>query len=116
MHDPTRSLDTGSRDAGAPTADQVRAALRLVIDPEIGIDIVDLGLVYGVDVVDGHVHVDVTMTTPACPLSEHVTASAEATIWQQVPGIRSVDVRLVWEPSWRPDMMSAGARRLLGGR
>jgi len=87
-----------------------------VIDPEIGVNIVDLGLVYGVDVADGHVRVAVTMTTPSCPLSEYVTTSAEATIWQQVPGTRSVDVDLVWEPPWRPDMISDEARTLLGGR
>ena len=71
---------------------------------------------YRVDVADGNVRVDVTMTTPACPLSEYVITQAEATIWQQVPGVRSVDVQLVWEPEWRPDMMSDEARRQLGGR
>jgi metal-sulfur cluster biosynthetic enzyme len=98
------------------TAEQVRAALRLVIDPEIGINIVDLGLVYGVEVADGNVRIDLTMTTAACPLGEHLTSSAEATVWQQVPGIRSVDVQLVWEPPWRPDMISDEAREQLGDR
>ena len=102
--------------ASGPTDGQVREALRLVIDPEIGVNIVDLGLVYRVDVTDGNVHVDLTMTTPACPLSEYVTTQAEATIWQQVPGVRAVDVQLVWEPEWHPDMMSDEARRQLGGR
>ncbi|HET7295577.1 MAG TPA: metal-sulfur cluster assembly factor [Gemmatimonadales bacterium] len=99
----------------APTPDQVREALRLVFDPEIGVNIVDLGLVYAIAVTDGDVRVDVTMTTPACPLSEYVTTNAEATIWQNVAGVRSVNVELVWEPTWRPDMMSEEARRQLGG-
>ncbi len=109
--EPSRSVSR----APAPTADHVREALRLVIDPEIGVNIVDLGLVYGIAVTDGEVRVDVTMTTPACPLSEYVTTNAEATIWQNVPGVRSVNVELVWEPTWRPDMMSDEARRQLGG-
>jgi metal-sulfur cluster biosynthetic enzyme len=97
-----------------PTVDRVREALRLVIDPELGINVVDLGLVYGVDVEDGDVRVKVTMTTPACPLSEYVTTNAEAAVWQNVPGVKSVDVALVWEPPWKPDMMSDEARARLG--
>ena len=100
----------------APTLERVREALRLVIDPEIGINIVDLGLVYGIEVTNGDVRVEVTMTTPACPLSEYVTTQAEATIWQQVPSVTAVAVELVWEPAWRPEMMSEEARRQLGGR
>ncbi len=97
-----------------PTEDRVRDALRLVIDPELGINIVDLGLVYGIDVTDGDVRLKVTMTTPACPLSEYVTTNAEATVWQNVPGVRAVDVELVWEPAWKPEMMSDDARHQLG--
>jgi metal-sulfur cluster biosynthetic enzyme len=112
---------TAERDAvpparRAPTEEQVREALRLVIDPEIGVNIVDLGLVYAIAVTDGDVRVDLTMTTPACPLGEYVTTNAEATIWQNVPHVRSVGVQIVWEPAWRPDMMSEAARRQLGGR
>ncbi len=98
------------------TTDRVREALRLVIDPEIGINIVDLGLVYGIDVADGDVRIDVTMTTPACPLSEYVSTSAEAAVRREVPELHAVSVNLVWDPPWRPDMMSDDARRLLGGR
>ena len=112
MTDPNEAISPAPR---APTAEQVREALRLVIDPEIGVNIVDLGLVYGIAVTDGDVRVDLTMTTPACPLGEYVTGNAEAVIRQHVPAVRSVDVGLVWEPAWRPDMMSAEARRQLGG-
>ncbi len=105
-----------SRQSPGATVDQVRDALRLVIDPEIGMNIVDLGLVYEIAVTDGDVRVELTMTTPACPLSEYVTTSAEVTIWQHVPGARAVNVELVWEPAWHPDMITDEGRRHLGGR
>lgn len=92
----------------------VRDALRLVIDPEIGMNVVDLGLVYGTDVTGGHVRVTMTMTTPACPLGESLTAEAEAAIRREVPGVTSVTVELVWEPPWQPAMMSDAAKEQLG--
>jgi metal-sulfur cluster biosynthetic enzyme len=95
-------------------AGQVQEALREVLDPEVGIDIVELGLVYAVTVREGDVRVTLTMTSSACPLHEHVTASAEAAIRRSVPGVRSVRVDLVWDPPWRPDMLSAAAKRQLG--
>ncbi len=104
------------RETPTLTVDRVRDALRLVIDPEIGVNIVDLGLVYEVTVTNSDVHVELTMTTPACPLSEYVTTNAEATIWQNVPGVTAVNIDLVWEPAWNPDMISDEARRQLGGR
>jgi metal-sulfur cluster biosynthetic enzyme len=94
--------------------EQVREALRLVVDPELGINVVDLGLVYQVDVTDGQVRVAMTMTTPTCPLGESLSAEAEATIWQNVPGVRSVAVDLVWDPPWEPSRMSDAARERLG--
>lgn len=112
MTDPNDAISPTPR---TPTAEQVREALRLVIDPEIDVNIVDLGLVYGIAITDSDVRVDLTMTTLACPLGEYVTGNAESAIRQHVPGVRSVDVALVWEPAWRPDMMSAEARRQLGG-
>jgi len=98
----------------AVTAEAVRGALRRVIDPEVGINVVDLGLVYDVRVEDGNVGVAMTMTTPACPLGEILTEQAEAAIRQQVPGAGSVTVDLVWEPPWRPAMMSDAAKAQLG--
>ncbi len=92
----------------------IRSALRHVIDPEIGVNVVDLGLVYEVSVDDGHVVVHMTMTTPACPLGESLASEAEATIARNVPDARSVEVDLVWEPPWDPSMMSDAARKALG--
>ncbi|OGK95823.1 MAG: hypothetical protein A3I14_06630 [Candidatus Rokubacteria bacterium RIFCSPLOWO2_02_FULL_73_56] len=96
------------------TAEQVREALRDVLDPELGINVLDLGLVYAVDVQDGQVRVTMTMTSPACPLGESLTAEAEAAIRRSVPGVTAVTVELVWDPPWQPAMMSEATRTKLG--
>ena len=87
--------------------------LRDVIDPEVGLNIVDLGLVYGVDAVGGGLQVQLTMTTPACPLGDEIVRDAEARL-RALPGVRAVTVELVWEPAWGPERMSAYAKELLG--
>jgi metal-sulfur cluster biosynthetic enzyme len=97
-----------------PTSNDVLDALRHVIDPEIGINVVDLGLVYEAEARDGHVRVRMTMTTPACPLGEAISEEAEAAIRQNVCGLKSVSVSLVWEPAWQPSMMSNAVRERLG--
>jgi metal-sulfur cluster biosynthetic enzyme len=96
------------------TEDQVREALRTVIDPELGANIVDLGLIYGVKVDDRSVHIAITMTTPACPLHEYLTAQIDGVLRPLFPDVRSVDVALVWERPWNPDMMSPALKRALG--
>ena len=96
------------------TIENVREALRDVLDPELGINVVDLGLVYEVRVRDGDVSVAMTMTTPACPLGETLSEQAEAAIRQKVPGVKSVTVDLVWDPPWRPSMISDAAKEQLG--
>jgi metal-sulfur cluster biosynthetic enzyme len=96
------------------TKDEVMEALREVIDPEIGVNIVDLGLVYAVGVNEGDVWVATTMTTPACPLHSFITAQIEAVIWQRFPDVTSVDVELVWDPPWNPDMISPELKRAMG--
>jgi len=100
--------------SGDSLAERVREALRRVIDPEIGVNIVDLGLVYRIEVLDGDVRVDFTMTTPACPLHEYLATRATEAIRREVPDAREVGVMLVWDPPWRPDMMSAEAKHQLG--
>ena len=95
--------------------DKVRDALRTVIDPEMGIDVVELGLIYAIDVAaDNAVAVRMTMTTPACPLGEFLRDSAECVIRDTVPEASAVTVALVFEPPWTPDRISAAARRQLG--
>ena len=95
--------------------ERVRDALRTVIDPEMGIDVVELGLVYSIDVAaDSAVAVRMTMTSPACPLGEFLRESAECAIRDSVPEAPAVDVALVFEPPWTSDRISEAARRQLG--
>ena len=89
-------------------------ALRQVLDPELGVNIVDLGLVYDVTVKGDKVRVRVTMTTPACPLHTYVVEAVEFVLRRDLPAAREVDVQLVWEPPWHPGMLSPEARRQLG--
>lgn len=94
--------------------EQVLQALRQVIDPELRVNIVDLGLVYNAEMHSANVNVAMTLTTPGCPLAGQITDMAEAAIWKSVPGVQSVNVKLVWSPPWRPTMMSEEARDQLG--
>jgi metal-sulfur cluster biosynthetic enzyme len=84
-----------------------------VYDPEIGIDLVNLGLIYELQVRDGDVHLRMSLTTPGCPMSDTMPEVVERAI-AMVPGVREVTVELVWEPRWDPDMMTDEARRELG--
>ena len=104
-----------SADATAlPTSEQLRNTLRSVVDPEVGVNIVDLGLVYQVEVTPEAVKVLLTMTSPACPLSDLVIADAESALWAVVPEAVPVSIELVWSPPWDPSMMSDKARENLG--
>ena len=94
--------------------DQVRDALRQVLDPEAGMNIVDLGLVYGILVVDGEVQVQITMTSAACPMAEMIIDEAQAAIEATLPQGTPVAVELVWDPPWTPERMSGLAREHFG--
>ena len=83
------------------TSTEVYEALRAVIDPEVGLDIVTMGLVYDVEVDDGHAIITHTLTTPGCPLERYITDAIRAVVFAQ-PGIAEVMTRLVWEPRWTP--------------
>jgi metal-sulfur cluster biosynthetic enzyme len=96
-----------------PTEDMVREALKEVIDPEIGVNIVDLGMVYNVDLEDGEAKITMTLTTPMCPLSEYIDAAVKESL-EVFPSLRLVDVNLVWNPPWTPAMMSEDAKLELG--
>jgi metal-sulfur cluster biosynthetic enzyme len=100
--------------SAAPTEDSIRDALRDVVDPEAGWNIVDLGLVYGIDVSEQRIHVRITMTSMACPLGDVILGSARAAIRAAAPAVSEIEVELVWDPPWNPGMMSEIARRHFG--
>lgn len=93
--------------------DEIVAALETVIDPELGIDIVNLGLVYHVEVEAGHCHVDMTLTTIGCPLADVIVSDVVSAL-EQVEGIETADVEFVWYPAWGPERMSRYAKIALG--
>ncbi len=98
----------------AITARDVVRAIRETVDPEVGVSIVDLGLVYGIRV-DGknNVRVEMTMTSPMCPLASVIMADAKLRI-ERLRGVAGAEVELVWEPAWCPEMMSGETRANLG--
>lgn len=93
--------------------DIVREALRSVIDPEAGMNIVDLGLVYGIEATD-RVRVRMTMTTPNCPVGPMLVDEAKAAIRDALPQAAGIEVDLVWEPPWHAGLMSARAKKHFG--
>ena len=96
-----------------PTEEEVRAALRSVIDPEVGMNVVDLGLVYGIEIAPDQVRVSMTMTTPACPMGSMITEDAREAIRDIAPEAAEVDVQLVWDPPWSPALMSRARQATL---
>ena len=95
------------------TEEQVLDALRGVYDPELGINIVDLGLVYAVEVADGRVHIEYTLTTMGCPIGPLIEQQMQAFL-ANVPGVQEVDAEMVLRPPWSPEMMSEEAKAALG--
>jgi len=107
------SAGGGEAAAAAPTEEDVLDALSNVIDPELGLDFVELGLIYGVEMTAGDVHVTFTLTTPACPIGPHVTEQIEEFVGE-VEGVTSVSTEMVFTPPWSPERMSEDAKFALG--
>lgn len=108
------SIASEALPAAAPmaTGDDVHEALREVIDPELGLDIVSLGLVYGVTVdPEGDAVVSMTLTTPYCPMGPMLESQVHAAT-QFLPGIRNVKVDLIWDPPWDPHTMASDEAKL----
>ena len=95
------------------TEKEVMSALNEVMDPELGISLVDLGLIYGVEVNGEKVNVKMTFTTPACPMVHYIVSSVEEAV-KKVKGVGEVEVQLVWDPPWTPDKMSDAGKEKLG--
>ena len=96
------------------TQEQVMEALKQVFDPEIPVNIVDLGLIYGVDVKDEVVDVTMTLTTPGCGMGQFIAMDARSRI-EELEGVKSANVEITFDPPWEPSKMSEEAVRVLGG-
>ena len=109
-----KPVDAPAGEPGGAVYDGVIAALKEIYDPEIPVNIYELGLIYGVDVDDdGDVTVTMTLTTPHCPVAESMPGEVELRV-SSVPGVRDAEVNLVWDPPWDPSKMSDESRLELG--
>lgn len=128
MEDETLSPDAAGADAGdaagadagnaagadaSDEAEQIRQALRSVIDPELGINIVELGLIYDIEVEDGAARVTMTLTSPGCPAGGQLMTGAKAAA-ESVDGIGEAVVSLVWKPFWTPERIDPTVRAMMG--
>jgi FeS assembly SUF system protein len=95
------------------TEERVLEVLSDIYDPEIPIDIVNLGLIYGIDIQDGRVYIKMTMTAPGCPSSAQLAAEAKMLV-EEIPGVKEAIVEVVWDPPWDPSRMSEEAKMSLG--
>lgn len=112
---PPPAPDPERAPAAGITPDQVRTMLRRVKDPELNLNIVDLGLIYDIAVNDGaDVHVQMTLTSPGCPSGPEIMSDAQRAI-EGLDGVRNVDIELVWTPYWTPDRIDPRLRAFLGG-
>lgn len=98
---------------GDTLVDEIVSALRQIYDPEIPVNIYDLGLIYNVEVDGGHANVTMTLTTPHCPVAETMPGEVEMRV-TSVPGVASADIHLVWDPPWDPGRMSDEAKLEMG--
>ena len=97
-----------------PDTEQLRTALKQVADPEIGANIVDVGLVYRIDITPERVTIDLTLTSPAGPMGTLIVEDARAEVQRILPATTALDINVVWEPPWNPQMMSEQCRLRLG--
>jgi len=100
-------------DAKPPTSDQVKLALRKVKDPELNLNIVDLGLVYEIMVDGSDVQIDMTLTSPGCPAGPQIMNDVERAV-KAMPGVGNLTVNLVWQPFWSPDRIEPRVRNYMG--
>ena len=108
-----KPVEAPTGEPGGDLYEGVIAALKDIFDPEIPVNIYDLGLIYGVDIADDHAVVTMTLTTPHCPVAESMPGEVELRVGA-VPGIGSAEVNLIWDPPWDPQKMSDEAKLELG--
>ena len=109
----TKPSEASNDGPGSELYENVIEALRSIYDPEIPVNIYDLGLIYGVDIDEGHAVVSMTLTTPNCPVAETMPGEVEMRV-MAVPGIATAEVNLVWDPAWDPGKMSDEAKLEMG--
>ena len=109
----TTSVPSPSPSPGAVSEDQVKLALRRVKDPDLSLNIMDIGLVYGIQVDGADVNVDMTLTSPGCPSGPEIMGDAEREI-KSLPGVENVTINLVWSPFWTPEKMEPRVRAYMG--
>jgi metal-sulfur cluster biosynthetic enzyme len=93
--------------------DTIYESLKQIYDPEVGINIVDMGLVYGLEIEDHKVGVTMTLTSPGCPAGPQILGQVDSAL-KALEGVEDVDIQVVWSPPWTPDMLSEEARDQLG--
>jgi len=108
-----KPAELSGEEPGGALYDAVIEALKEIYDPEIPVNIYDLGLIYGVEINDGHAVVSMTLTTPHCPVAESMPGEVELRVGA-VPGVGDAEVNLVWDPPWDPSKMSDEAKLELG--
>ena len=106
-------VESPPAEGGALSEDQVRLALRRVKDPEIGLNIVDLGLVYEISLDGADVNVDMSLTSPGCPAGPQILQEAEQEV-RTLTGVGAVNVNLIWSPPWTPERIEPRVRAYLG--
>lgn len=102
-----------SDETSVVSEEQVREALKQIEDPEVGLNIVDLGLVYDIDVEGSAVNIRMTLTSPGCPVGPQILNGARMVV-QDIEGVDEAEVELVWEPYWSPDRINPEYRAILG--
>ena len=110
---PEPSTSTTPGDEPPPSADQVKLALRKVKDPELNLNIVDLGLVYDIRVEGSDVQIDMTLTSPGCPAGPQIMTDIERAV-KAIPGVSNVALNLIWTPFWTPDRIEPRVRAYMG--
>jgi metal-sulfur cluster biosynthetic enzyme len=113
MSDNVEAVGEAPATTGVVSEDQVKLALRRVKDPDLNLNILDLGLVYGITVDGAKVKIDMTLTSPGCPSGPEIMGDAEREI-KTLPGVEEVLMNLVWQPFWTPEKMEPRVRAYLG--
>ena len=96
------------------TVEQVTEVLKQCFDPEIPVNIVDLGLIYDLAITEEEIGVTMTLTAPGCPMHTQITADVQQKLLAGIPGLKKANVNIVWEPAWTPERLSKDAKLQLG--